>query len=69
METRLITAPQEYGEPLRKTPKNYWKFIVGDYRVVFRVNDNDIIVLGICHKKEIYSRIRFNSFSLQMTRS
>lgn len=56
IETRLRTAPQEYGEPLRKTLKNYWKLRVGDYRIVFRVEeDNEILILGICHRKEAYS--------------
>ena len=55
IETRLLAAPQEYGEPLRKTLKNYWKLRVGDYRIVFRVEGNEILILGICHRREAYS--------------
>ncbi|MCF8095084.1 MAG: type II toxin-antitoxin system RelE/ParE family toxin [Desulfobacteraceae bacterium] len=55
IETRLLAAPQEYGEPLRKTLKNYRKLRVGDYRIVFRVEDTEILVLGICHRREAYS--------------
>ena len=29
--TRLRTAPQDYGVPLRKTLKGHWKLRVGDY--------------------------------------
>ncbi|AJF07677.1 type II toxin-antitoxin system RelE family toxin [Geoalkalibacter subterraneus] len=54
IESRLMVAPQEYGEPLRKTLKGYWKLRIGDYRVVFRVDHHQILVLGICHRKEIY---------------
>ena len=54
IETRLLSAPQEYGEPLRRTLKGYWKLRVGDYRVVFRVQGSDILVLGIIHRKEVY---------------
>jgi len=54
IETRLRAAPQEYGEPLHKTLKNYWKLRVRDYRIVFRVADNEILILGICHHKEAY---------------
>ncbi len=54
IETRLMVAPQEYGEPLRKTLKGYWKMRVGDYRVVFRIDGEEILVLGICHRKEVY---------------
>lgn len=54
IETRLLVAPQEYGEPLRRTLKGYWKLRVGDYRVIFRVLGDDILVLGIIHRKEAY---------------
>lgn len=33
IETRLAVAPQQYGEPLRKTLKGYWKMRVGDHFV------------------------------------
>ncbi|MFH1981117.1 MAG: type II toxin-antitoxin system RelE/ParE family toxin [Pseudomonadota bacterium] len=54
IENRLMIAPQEYGEPLRKNLKGYWKLRVGDYRIVFQVADDEILILGICHRKEIY---------------
>lgn len=54
IETRLMCAPHEYGEPLRKTLKGYWKLRVGDYRVVFRIDGEEILVLGICHRKDVY---------------
>ena len=57
IETRLLMAPQEYGEPLRRTLKGYWKLRVGDYRVVFRVQDASILILGIIHRKEVYQVI------------
>ncbi len=57
VETRLLSAPQEYGEPLRRTLKGYWKLRVGDYRVVFRVQGGNIPVLGIIHRKEAYQTV------------
>jgi len=54
IETRLMIAPHEYGEPLRKTLKGYWKMRVGDYRVVFRIAGEEIVVFGICHRKDVY---------------
>ena len=32
------------------------KMRVGDYRVVFTISDNDIVVLRIGHRKEIYKK-------------
>ena len=57
IEERLMVAPQEYGEPLRRTLKGYWKLRVGDYRVVFKVRKAEIMILGILHRKEVYKII------------
>ncbi|MBI5188275.1 MAG: type II toxin-antitoxin system RelE/ParE family toxin [Nitrospirae bacterium] len=57
IETRLATAPHQYGEPLRKTLKGYWKLRVGDYRVVFKIVKNEVWILGIIHRKDIYGKI------------
>ncbi len=57
IETRLMTAPQRYGEPLRKTLKGYWKLRVDDYRVVFKIMGNEIWILGIIHRKKVYEKI------------
>jgi mRNA interferase RelE/StbE len=57
IETRLMTAPHQYGEPLRRTLKGYWKLRVGDYRIVFKIMDQVIYVLGIIHRKKVYEKI------------
>jgi len=57
IETRLMTAPHQYGEPLRKTLKGYWKLRVGDYRIVFKIMDQVIYILGIIHRKKAYEKI------------
>ena len=58
VETRLATAPHQYGEPLRKTLKGYWKLRVGDYRVVFKIVESEVWVLGIIHRKDVYGKIK-----------
>ena len=57
IEERLQTLPHEYGEPVRKTLKGYWKLRVGDYRVVFKIMKSEVWILGIRHRKEIYKDI------------
>jgi mRNA interferase RelE/StbE len=57
IEDRLITAPQQYGEPLRKTLKGYWKLRVGDYRVVFKVVEQEVWIFGIINRKNVYNSI------------
>jgi mRNA interferase RelE/StbE len=57
IESRLMTAPQEYGLPLRKNLGGYWKLRVGDYRVVFKIEGEVVYVLGIRHRKSIYEDV------------
>ena len=54
LEERLMTAPHEYGLPLRKNLKGYWKLRVGDYRVVFRIFGSEVYVFCIRHRKDVY---------------
>ncbi len=54
IETRLSVAPHEYGTPLRKTLRGYWKLRVGDYRVIFMIEDQRVLIIGIRHRKEVY---------------
>ena len=58
IEERLTTHPEIYGKPLQRTLKGYWKLRVGDYRVVFKVSGNDILIFGIIHRKEVYKLIK-----------
>jgi len=57
VENRVAVAPQQYGEPLRKTLKGYWKLRVGDYRVVFKVVGAEVRILGIGNRKQVYDVI------------
>lgn len=58
IENRLTTAPHLYGEPLRKTLRGYWKLRVGDYRVVFKIVAQEVWILAIIHRKEVYEAIK-----------
>ena len=58
IESRLTQAPHQYGAPLRKTLKGYWKLRVGDYRVVYKIEVNEVWILGIRHRKTVYEDIR-----------
>jgi len=57
IETRLIPEPHLAGEPLRQSLKGHRKLRVGDYRVIYRVQGDEIIVLKIGHRKEVYSKV------------
>jgi len=57
IETRLATAPHQYGEPLRKTLHGYWKLRVGDYRVVYKIVGETVLILAIIHRKKVYAAV------------
>jgi len=57
IENRVRTAPQDYGEPLRKTLKGYWKLRVGNYRVVYKISGSEVWILGICHRRDVYLKM------------
>ena len=48
--------PVKYGEPLRRTLKGYRKLRIGDYRIVFKIEKEYLLILGICHRKDIYKK-------------
>lgn len=57
IETRLVEAPEQHGAPLRKTLKGYWKLRVGDFRVVYKIAGTEVWILGIIHRKNVYSDV------------
>ena len=61
IEQRLLVSPEKYSEPLRRTLKGYRKLRVGDYRIVLKIESADILVLGICHRKDVHERMEWRS--------
>ncbi len=56
IETRLVADPVGLGKPLRYSFKGHRRIRVGDYRIIFRV-DNDkklVTVVLIKHRKDVY---------------
>lgn len=56
IETRLLIDPINYGLPLRKSLHGHRKLRVGDYRVIYRINDKEIIILKIGHRRDVYPK-------------
>ena len=54
IEMKLMLSPEEFGEPLRRTLKGYWKLRVGDYRVIYKVSNRQVIIFRIGHRREVY---------------
>ena len=56
IEKKLQIAPQEFGAPLRRSLKGYWKLRVGDWRVIYKVEKTTVEILKIGHRREVYDQ-------------
>ena len=46
--------PLFFAEPISEAEVGQYRFRIGDYRVVFDIKENIIIVLDVGHRREIY---------------
>ena len=49
--------PHKYSETLRDPKIGSYRFRIGDYRVIFDIEGNDIVVLRAGHRKDIYKKL------------
>ncbi len=58
IRTKLSTHPTEFGKPLSGPLRGYWRLRVGDYRVIYRIEQQRLVVLvikaGMRRDAEIY---------------
>ncbi len=57
IETRLMTQPELYGKPLRRSLKGYRKLRIEDYRVIFRIEARTVKILMIAHRSVVYATV------------
>lgn len=48
--------PRRFGAPLRRELSGLWKYRLGDYRIICRIEDKKVVVyvIRIGHRKDIY---------------
>lgn len=46
-----------YGKALTGNLRNYWRYRVGNYRIIAEIKDNELIVLvvDVGHRRKIYN--------------
>ena len=56
IEKKLTIDPVNFGKPLRYTLKGYRRLRVGDYRVIYKIIEDKVLVMivDIDHRKEVY---------------
>ena len=48
--------PRVHGKPLSANRAGQWRYRVGDYRIIVKIEDDKLVILVIAigHKKEVY---------------
>ena len=49
--------PRLHGKSLKGNLSEYWRYRVGDYRVICSIEDNELVVIAIAvgHRRDIYN--------------
>ena len=55
--SRYKQDPHGYSETLIDAKLGAYRFRIGDYRVIFDIEGNEIVVLRVGHRKDIYRRL------------
>ena len=50
--------PRHFGEPLKGDSSGFWRYRIGDYRILCDIQDQKVVVLvlAIGHQRQIYQR-------------
>ena len=58
MDLRIAVAadPRQSGKPLKGELGEFWRYRVGDYRILCEILDNELVILAatIGHRREVY---------------
>ena len=48
--------PRHKGKQLKDKLKEFWRYRVGDYRIITKITDHEItiLVLKVAHRKDVY---------------
>lgn len=50
--------PRVYGKVLSANLKGYWRYRIGDYRLLVEIRDEELVIVAvsIAHRSEVYNR-------------
>ncbi len=50
--------PRVHGKGLTANRSGQWRYRIGDYRLICRIEDNELIILALSvgHRKEVYEK-------------
>lgn len=53
---KLTEHPEIFGKPLRRALKGYRSLRVGDFRIVYRIEETTVKIFLIAHRSVVYER-------------
>lgn len=55
-EVAALTDPRSRGKGLTANLASFWRYRVGDYRIICQIQDSELIILvvDVGHRREIY---------------
>lgn len=53
---RYSESPTNYAKKMVDYALGTYRFRIGDYRVIFDIEDNDIVILRVGHRRDIYRK-------------
>ncbi|HMO78479.1 MAG TPA: type II toxin-antitoxin system RelE/ParE family toxin [Candidatus Paceibacterota bacterium] len=56
LEKKLLVDPILFGKPLRYSLQGLRSLRVGNYRVVYLINDEKIFIAAIVHRSKVYDK-------------
>ena len=56
IEERLAIHPEIYGKLLQRSLRGFWRLRVGEYRIVYKISERKITILGIINRKKFINR-------------
>lgn len=57
IEEKLLTQPEEFAKPLAYTKVGLWSLRVGTWRVIFGMREDEIWILRIGHRRDVYQAL------------
>lgn len=58
LRDRIATSedPRRFGKPLLRDKAGLWRYRVGDYRIICRIEDDRVVVLvlAVGHRSKVY---------------
>ena len=52
------TNPRVYGKALKADLKGYWRYRIGEYRLIVEIKDGELVIvaINIAHRREVYKK-------------